>query len=67
VSVEAVVDAAAPFGVTLEPGAEEAGGRWFEGSLSAAQGSATLRIRVLPHHDDLEDPRTLGLVAQDDD
>ncbi|MDX6377371.1 MAG: glycogen phosphorylase [Gaiellaceae bacterium] len=67
VSVEAVVDAAAPFGVTLEPGAEEAGERWFEGSLSAAQGSATLRIRVLPHHDDLEDPRTLGLVAQDDD
>jgi starch phosphorylase len=67
VAVEAVVDAAAPFGVVLEPGAEEDGGRWFEGSLSAAQGSATLRIRVLPHHGDLEDPRTLGLVAQDDD
>ena len=67
VSVEAVVDGDAPFGVVLEPGADEDGGRWFEGSVRAAQGSASLRIRVLPRHADLEDPRTLGLVAQDDD
>ena len=67
VSVEAVVDADAPFSVALEPGAEEDGGRWFEGSFRAAQGSASLRIRVLPRHADLDDPRTLGLVAQDDD
>ena len=67
VAVEAVVDAAAPFGVVLEPGAEEEGARWFEGTFRAAQGNATLRIRVLPRHADLEDPRTLGLVAQDDD
>ncbi len=67
VSVEAVVDGDAPFGVVLEPGSEEDGGRWFEGSVRAAQGSATLGIRVLPRHPDLSDPRTLGLVAQDDD
>ena len=30
VAVEAAVDAAAPFGVVLEPGAEEEGARWFE-------------------------------------
>ncbi len=66
-SVEGVVDAEAPFSAELEPGAEEDGGRWFEGSVRAVAGSATLRIRVLPRHADLEDPRTLGLVAQDDD
>jgi starch phosphorylase len=66
-SVEAVVDGDAPFSVVLEPAAEEDGGRWFEGSVRAAAGSATLRIRVLPRHPDLSDPRTLGLVAQDDD
>ncbi len=37
-SVEAVVDADAPFSVVLEPGAEEDGGRWFEGSVRAAAG-----------------------------
>jgi hypothetical protein len=65
--VEAVVAAAAPFGVTLEPAGEEAGARWFEGTFRAPQGHATVRIRVLPRHPDLDDPRTLGLVAQDDD
>ena len=46
-AVEAVVDGDAAFGVALAPGAEEDGGRWFEGSVRAAAGSATLRIRVL--------------------
>jgi starch phosphorylase len=67
VAVEAVVDADASFGVVLEPAGEEDDARWFEGTFRAVQGNATLRIRVLPRHADLEDPRTLGLVAQDDD
>ncbi len=67
VSVEAVGDGATPFAAALEPAAADGDGRWFEGSFLAPQGSSGVRIRVLPAHADLEDPRTLGLVAQDDD
>jgi starch phosphorylase len=67
VAVEAVGDGPEPFTAVLEPAGEEAGARWFEGSFAAPQGSTGVRIRVLPKHPDLADPRTLGLVAEDHD
>jgi glycogen phosphorylase len=67
VTVEAVGDGPAAFAAALEPGAADGEARWFEGSFLAPQGSSDVRIRVLPRHPDLADPRTLGLVAEDHD
>ncbi len=44
---------------------EIAGGSWqFTGSFLAPQGSCEVRVRVLPAHPDLTDPRLLSLVAR---
>jgi starch phosphorylase len=67
VAVEAVGDGPAGFTATLDAVAEEGDARRFEGSFLAPQGSSGVRIRVLPRHPDLDDPRTLGLVAEDHD